>query len=103
MIIDRKLEADNDGTVHLYTTYDIGMAADLAKDVSNNGGGRMGSGNSEKRLMGYIPPEMWSYDPWLITAKRAIQAGDKGEYTKYVRKFFDVHKEYQVFTPKKFF
>lgn len=94
---------DKEKTIHLRTTYDVGTAMDLAKDVSNAGGGRMGSGSNEMRLMGYIPPEMWNYDPWLVTAKRARNTGDMGEYVKNVKKFFELHPRFQVITPKKYF
>lgn len=105
MIISRNLYVANDErkTVRLETTFDTGFAAQLAKEVNANGGGRIEDKNAGMHVLGYIPPEMWSYDPWLVQAKRARNAGDMGEYTKLVRKFFEVHKEYQVFTPKKFF
>lgn len=105
MILDRKMYIENDErkTMHLLTTYDIGMAKDLARELNENGGGRVGSGSGEMRVMGYIPPEMWNYDPWLLLAKRARNAGDMGEYTKMVQKFFEVHREFKVITPKKYF
>ena len=104
MLISQYMSVDNDkkGTVHLYNTFDTGLAQRLAKEASEAGGGRGGEGSGEVRLMGYIPPEMWMCDPWLIMAKRARRAGDMGEYTKYVRKFFEVHREFQVITPKKY-
>lgn len=104
MILDQKLYISNDDAhrARMLTTYDISMARDLARELSENGGGRVGSGSGEMRVMGYIPPEMWGYDPWLIAAKRARNAGDMGEYTKQVRKFFDVHKQFQVITPRKY-
>ena len=32
-----------------------------------------------------------------------VAAGDNGEYTKYVQKFFEVHREYAPLIPKKYF
>ena len=104
LILNQKLIIENDErrTARLLTTYDTSLAQELVREANESGGGRVGSGSGEMRLMGYIPPEMWNYDPWLLLAKRARNAGDIGEYTKYVRKFFDVHREFQVITPKKY-
>ena len=68
MLISQYMSVDNDkkGTVHLYNTFDTGLAQRLAKEASEAGGGRVGEGSGEMRLMGYIPPEMWMCDPWLI-------------------------------------
>lgn len=105
-VLNQQMYLDNTGEkrrVRLLTTYDIGTAKDIAREMSENGGGRVGSGSGEMRVMGYIPPEMWSYDPWLVQAKRARNAGDMGEYTRLVRKFFEIHPSFAVFTPKKYF
>lgn len=104
-VLDQKLYIENDDrrTMCLQTTYDIGTAINLAKDLSEAGGGRSGRGSGEMRVMGYIPPEMWGYDPWLKLAKEARNAGDMGEYTKQMKKFFEVHPSFAVFTPKKYF
>lgn len=100
MFIDRD---DPKKTVRLRTTYDVGTAINFAQDLSANGGGRVGSGSGEMRVMGYIPPEMFNYDPWLIQANKARRAGDMGEYTKYMKKFFEVHPSFAAITPKKYF
>lgn len=105
-VLKQEMYIDNDDRrkIRMLTTYDIGTAINLAKDLSEAGGGRAGEGKSgEMRVMGYIPPEMWGYDPWLLEAKRARNAGDMGEYTKNVRKFFEVHPSFAVITPKKYF
>ena len=104
MLISQQMVVDNDkrGTVRLYNTFDTGLAQELVREMNESGGGRIGSGSGEMRLIGYVPPEMWSCDPWLIMAKRAQHAGDMGEYTKYMRKFFEVHGEFRVITPKKY-
>lgn len=104
-VLDQKLYIENDDRrkTRLVTTYDIGTAMNLAKDLSETGGGRSGSGSGEMRVMGYIPPEMWNYSPWLIEAKRARNDGDMGEYTRLVKKFFEIHPSFAVITPKKYF
>jgi hypothetical protein len=97
------VENDDRRQIRLKTTYDIGTAMSLAKDLSEAGGGRSGSGSGEMRVMGYIPPEMWNYDPWLMMAKEARNDGDMGEYTRLVKKFFEIHPSFAVITPKKYF
>lgn len=106
MLVNQQLVLDHDkqGTMHLYNTYEYGYAAELANECTNNGGGRASSRNgAEYRAMGFIPNDLWNYDPWLITAKRAQMAGDKAEYTKYIKKFFEVHPEYRPSIGKKYF
>ena len=103
MLLDQKLKYNPDGTVILRSTYDVGLAADIAKEVSDAGGGRGGNKNHEVRVMGYIPPELFTYNPWLIEAKRAQKGGDLGEYTRLMRKFFELFPQYAVLTPKKYF
>lgn len=105
-VLDQKLYIENDDrrTTRLVTTYDIGTAMNLAHDLSQAGGGRTGEGKSgEMRVMGYIPPEMWNYHFVLREAKKARNAGDLGEYTKLVKKFFELHPRFAVITPKKYF
>ena len=106
MLVNQHLELDHDskGTVRLYNTYDMSPAAEVARDCTANGGGRAtGKDGVEYRALGFIPNECWSFDPWLITAKRAQMAGDKAEFTKYVKKFFEVHPEYRPSIGKKYF
>jgi hypothetical protein len=104
-VLRNELEILNDkkGTMHLRSTYDVGTAMNLARDLSDAGGGRSSDSEGRMRVMGYIPPEMWNFDPWLITAKRARNHGDMGEYVKNVKKFFEVHPRFAVITPKKYF
>ena len=103
MLLKQQLVHDYDskGTVHLYNTFDVGMAKELARDVTKEGGGRGAKG--EVRLMGYVPPELFRCDPDLIMATMAKDAGDQKEYTKYMTKFFLRNKEFKVDAPKKYF
>lgn len=94
-------EDDAKGTTRLRLTYDVGTAQSIAHDVSDAGGGR--SENGEMMCMGYIPPEMWGFDPWLIQARKAQRAGDMGEYTKMVKKFFEIHPQFAVLFKKKYY
>lgn len=104
-VLKQEMYIDNDDRrkIRMLTTYDIGTAINLAKDLSEAGGGRSGSGSGEMRVMGYIPPEMWNYHFVLREAKKARNAGDLGEYTKLVKKFFELHPSFAVITPKKYF
>lgn len=101
-VLNKELTVDKDSkTVKLRTTFDVGTAIDLAKEASESPQER--KSNDGIRCMGYIPPELWGYDPWLIQAKKARSAGDMGEYTKMIKKFFEVHPQYAVLFQKKIF
>lgn len=108
MLVDQKVtiqHGEKGREVHVVNKFDHSVAAEVARMTEQEGGGRgsLGASKVEYRVMGFIPPEMWNYDPWLITAKRALMAGDNGEYTKYVQKFFEVHKEYAPLIPQKYY
>lgn len=88
---------DGKGTLTLRNTIDFSEALEAARETNElNPGGYFGDKNSQCRVMGYIPEEMWNYDPWLIEARKARNAGDKGKYTHYLNKFFDVHQALKV-------
>ena len=105
MLVKQEIIHDHDtkGTMHVINKFDHSVAAEVARMVETEGGGR---GKTRQgcnyRVLGYIPPEMWNYDPWLITAKRALAAGDRGEYTKQIQKFFEVHGSFKVHMPQKY-
>ena len=100
MILKQDMDVDiHTGDVKLRNTFDIGTAKSLAKDVSNEGGER----NANMHCMGYIPPEMWQYDPWLIQARKAQLAHDDYEFQKYLRKCFEVHTALRVINSQKYF
>lgn len=90
MLLKQELVNDGDKTV-LRNTIDVSSAIRLAKEATDSG-----ARGKNMVPLGYIPPEYWNFDPWLVTAKRAAQAGDKHEYQKYVLKFFKVHPEFRV-------
>jgi len=95
-------EDDAKGTTRLRLTYDVGTAQQIAKDVSDDdNGGRSAEG--EMMVMGYIPPEMWGFDPWLIEARKAQRGGDMGEYTRLLKKFFEIHPQFSVLFKKKYY
>lgn len=95
MIIKQEFDfaKDDKGTVTLRNTIDIEQAINAAKEATETGA-RAGDSNSEVMLMGFIPPEMFMFDPWLVEAEKARQYGDIGEYTRLMKKFFEVHKEF---------
>lgn len=104
MLIDQHLTLPKDpkGTAILTNTFDCSAARALAHEATQSGGGRFGSGSSSCTMMGHIPPEMWHCDPWLIAADNARRAGDKGEYTKLVQKFFQLYPAFAISTPAKY-
>ena len=100
MITKQELYVDeHNGDVKLRNHFDISSAKSLAKDVTNEGGER----HSDMHCMGYIPPEMWMYDPWLMQAKKAKMAHDDYEYQKYIKKFFEVHSALRVINKQKYY
>jgi hypothetical protein len=100
MITKQDIDIDiASGDVVLQNTFDIGAAKSLTKDMIADGGERCDS----MRCMGYIPPEMWYYDPWLLQAKKAKAHGDSHEYVKMIKKFFEIHTALRMSYEKKYF
>lgn len=100
MITKQDIDIDvASGDIAVKNTFDIGAAKSLTKDMIANGGEKTES----IQCMGYIPPEMWHYDPWLIQANKAKYAGDTHEYTKMLKKFFEVHTAFKMNYGRKYF
>ena len=91
MILDQDFQIEGN-KVKLYNTIDTSGASELAKETSNMGGVR----DRNIRCLGYIPPEMWNYNFWLVTARKAQLAGDMGEYQKHLMKFFELYPQFSV-------
>lgn len=102
-IIRNDLFVTDNGDVRLRQQYDISMAMEQAQEVTQSGGGRMGSGSSTWIVKGYIPTEEWNWDIYLIEAKNARAAGDMHEYQKYMNKYFESHPRMRVWTPPKYY
>lgn len=84
-------------------TVDLAPAIESAEHINSQGkGGRFGDKNHEMKLMGFIPDEMWLFDPWLIMAKRSQQQGDKAKYKYYLEKFFSVYTAFRVHKDTKY-
>lgn len=99
MITKREIYVNQEtGDVKMKNHFNIGTAKELAKE-DNQYGQRM----KDVHCLGYIPPEMWSYDPWLIMARKAQYAHDDYEYQKYIKKFFEVHSALRVHTKQKYY
>lgn len=90
MILKQKIY-EEDGKTILRNTFDCSEAIDMAKQVSDEGG-------RGKNIipLGFIPPEYWQFDPWLIEARKAQCAGDKAEFLRFVKKFFELHPAFAV-------
>lgn len=96
MITKQTLYKDGD-KLCLRNTIDVQPYVDAARQVNEmDNGGWFGDKNERMQLMGYIPPELWTVDPWLICAKRAELEGDKVHYVKYMEKFFSVWTQFRV-------
>jgi len=87
--------------IRIRNTFDIGQAIEAAQEATEHGG-RVGNGSSEVIQMGFIPEEMWLYDPWLMEANKARNHGDMGAYHKMLVKFFEVHPEFTPLHTRKY-
>ena len=91
MILKQTLITNDDGTVVLRNTCRADNALNLARVArESNEDGWFGDKNNECRLLGYIPEEMFSFNPWLIMARRAEREGDMGKKEYYISKFFEL-------------
>lgn len=96
MITKQKIYQDGD-KICLRNTVDVSSAVDAARRVNEiDNGGWAGDKNERIQLMGFIPPEFWGFDPWLICAKRAELEGNQAKYQYYIQKFFSVWKQFAV-------
>lgn len=105
MLVKQDTFIDEKNRFHVVNKYDHSVGAEVARMLEKEGGGRgsLGKNGVEFRSMGFIPCEMFMYDPWLIEAQKAQRAGDMGEYTKLMQKFFEVHREFAPLIPKKYY
>ena len=91
MIVKQDLTVDADGNVRLRNVCNAQSSLDLARMArENNPDGWFGDKNGECRLLGYIPEEMFSFNPWLMQAKKAEREGDMGKKEYYISKFFEL-------------
>lgn len=94
-ILDRKT-----GKVGLRNTIDCSAAIEMAKEASDNGG----RGTSDKVMpLGFIPNEMWNFNPWLMEANRARNEGDMVTYQRNIMKFFQLFPQFAVLHTPKYF
>ena len=90
VILNQKLY-EEDGKTVLENRIDCQAAIDMAREVTASGG----RGKNIVPL-GFIPPEMWLFNPWLVEARKAQKGGDMGEFTRLVKKFFELHPAFAV-------
>ncbi len=96
MITNQRLFKEGN-TIILRNTVDISAYVDAAKQANElDNGGWFGPKHDRMQLLGYIPPELWNIDPWLIEAKRAQVEGDMRMYMKHMKTFFRVWKRLSV-------
>ena len=92
MIVKQELFAEGGKTI-LRNTVDASDALAMARGARETGG-------RGKNLvpLGFIPPEYWLFDPWLMEARKAQRAGDKKAFAHLVQKFFAVHPAFSAHT-----
>lgn len=90
MIVKQKIY-EEDGKTILRNTFDCSEAIDVAKRVSSEGG-------RGKNIipLGFIPPEMWLSNPWLMEARKAQCAGDQAAFLRLLKKFFELFPAFAV-------
>lgn len=91
MIVQQHIQSDEKGNVRLTNICDASsalQAARIAREINESG--RFGDKNSECKLLGYIPEEMFNFNPWLLSAKKALREGDTGKHDYYMMKFFEL-------------
>lgn len=90
-IVKQELFSDEKGNIRLRNHCNAQSALEAARISREvNETGYFGDKNGECRLLGYIPEEMFSFNPWLICATRAKKKGDMGKYNHYMMKFFEL-------------
>lgn len=90
-IIKQQLTTDDKGNIRLRNTVSAQSSLDLARiSRETNDTGYFGDKNGECKLLGYIPEEMFMFNPWLICAQKALKEGDKGKHSYYMMKFFEL-------------
>lgn len=90
MITKQNIHFADDGTVYLRNTVDC-TSAIAETERMNDTGECMGK---EGYILGNIPQEMFSYDPWLKAAQRARLDRDYAKYNDYMLRFFRVHSAF---------
>ena len=91
MIVKQELQTDEKGNVRLRNYCSAQHALDMARMSRElNESGRFGDKNGECRVVGYIPEEMFNFNPWLMEARRALRHGDQGKHDYYMMKFFEL-------------
>ena len=95
-IIRQELTTDHEGNIRLRNICSAQDALDMARvSRETNNTGYFGDKNGECKILGYIPEEMFTFNPWLICATRAKREGDMGKYNYYMMKFFELFPAFQ--------
>lgn len=90
-IVKQEIFTDEKGNIRLRNHCNANSALEMARVArETNETGYFGDKNGECKLLGYIPEEMFSFNPWLICAIRAKKEGDMGKYNYYMTKFFEL-------------
>ena len=95
-----KLLDKKTGKVALRNTFDCSAAIEMAREASEKGG--RGRSNTVMPL-GFIPPEMWNYVPWLMEARKARAEGNMVKFQQNIFKFFKLYPQFAVLHTQKYY
>lgn len=103
MIIGQNIEITDRKKMEIAVrnTFDCSAAIELAKEASDRGG-RCPTSDTVVPL-GYIPPEMWQFNPWLVEANKARCYGDMITYQVNIMKFFKLFPQFSVLQSRKYY
>lgn len=90
MISKQHIHFGDDGTIGIRNVGDASHALEETRRMNETDEWKGPDGY----ILGNIPAEYFQFDPWLIEAKKARQAGDYGKYTDYMLRFFRVHQSF---------
>ena len=103
MLLKQELKSDEKGNYRLRNTCSILPTLEEVKKTNElNPGGRFGDKNSEFMVQGYIPPEFWNWNIYLVASKEASMKGDPASAQEYLLKFFENYPMFKVQRTQKY-
>jgi hypothetical protein len=101
MILEQKIDITDKKNIRLRNRIDCSAAIKMAGEASEKGG-RCPTSDTVMPL-GFIPPEMWQFNPWLMEADKARCNGDMKTYNENVLKFFKLFPQFAVLHTQKYY
>ena len=103
MLLKQELSSDAKGNFRLRNTCSVLPTLEEVRRTNElNPGGRFGDKNSEFVVQGYIPPEFWNWNIYLIASREASMKGDPASAQEYLIKFFENYPQFRVQYKKKY-